>query len=206
MSGATEWLVEHDDPDDIGTAYEHIASREDAVAYLRQLVAQGKTAALYQLVPFEAKIDVTLHAPRKRKRDAELAKPTPPPRSAPDEKGAIDLPVEEAAGDSTSEVEGAAWPHAADAQGASAAEASAPTQPPTAGAANPASPVSVFDCEARFDHDPVCPGPAVFDPATRGRFCSVHIAVEETFRREMHRLHGDRNRPLAPIARLAHVG
>lgn len=70
-------------------------------------------------------------------------------------------------------------------------------------AEQPTSPVSVWDCEARFEHDPVCPGPAVFDPVSKGRFCGLHAQIPEGHRREMHRLHGFRNRPLAPVARLA---
>lgn len=65
------------------------------------------------------------------------------------------------------------------------------------------SSINVFDCEARFEHDPVCPGPEVFDPVSKGRFCGLHAQIPEGHRREMHRLHGHRNRPLAPIAKVA---
>lgn len=83
------------------------------------------------------------------------------------------------------------------------AAAQEPAPSPVVGSAgNPASPVHVFDCEGRFPNDPPCPPATTFDGATKGRFCLVHIEVEEHIRREMHRIHGHRNRPHEAMVRL----
>jgi hypothetical protein len=124
---------------------------------------------------------------------AELSKTPPPARTKETPRPPTD-PGESEAG----EPEGAASARAE--QGLASAESGAHRiDPPTV--SNLTSPV--FDCEARFEHDPVCPGPVAFDPVSKGRFCGLHAQIPEGHRREMHRLHGSRNRPLAPVARLA---
>jgi hypothetical protein len=127
----------------------------------------------------------------------ELSK-TPPPARTKETPCPPTDPGESEAG----EPEGAASAHA-EQELARVASGAYDLGSPTAGPNQPVSPVSVWDCEARFEHDPVCPGPAVFDPVSKGRFCGLHAQIPEGHRREMHRLHGHRNRPLAPVARLA---
>lgn len=188
MPDATgEWLVEYSSPDDIGSAYDHFDTIEKATDYLRGLARQGETATLYVRVPFEVQIGVTVKAPRKRRK-------TPPPADKP----GSDTPTGPGNGEA-GEPKGAAGPDAQDVNGADTSGAPAPL-PNTAGPSNPAGP---FSCEARFDGDPLCPGPAGRDPVTGGAFCAFHIVhVPERHRREMHRLHASRNRPV----RVAHAG
>jgi hypothetical protein len=127
----------------------------------------------------------------------ELSKTPPPARTKETPRPPTD-PGESEAG----EPKGAASARAE--QGLASAESGAHRIDPST-VSNLTSPVSVsvFDCEARFEHDPVCPGPVAFDPVSKGRFCGLHAQIPEGHRREMHRLHGHRNRPLAPVARLA---
>lgn len=63
--------------------------------------------------------------------------------------------------------------------------------PPTPSAA----PKTVFVCESNWPDDPPREGTITFDDKTRGRFCAFHGACDEAVRREMHKLHGHRNRP-----------
>lgn len=83
------------------------------------------------------------------------------------------------------------------------AAAQEPAPSPVVASAEPAASLSLWSCEASFPSDPACPGPAEFDPVTRGRFCSFHLVqVPEGHRREMHRIHGHRNRPHEAMVRL----
>lgn len=122
----------------------------------------------------------------------ELTKIPPPAGTESPMEGPPSGCTAGAAGDT----KGAASPRAAESE---TAVEPAPLRP----GPQQASPVQVFDCEGRFPNDPPCVGTIAFDPATRGRFCATHIAVDEGSRREMHRLHGDRNRPAAKARRIA---
>jgi hypothetical protein len=179
MPDATEWLVEYFDSD-TGTNYEHIEERDDAIAYLRQLVGQGRAATLYQRVPFEVQIGVTVKAPRKRRKSP-----------SPADKPGSDTP--------TGPGNGEAGDHSSNAGGMVPGGAH---NPAVAGSI-PAPATFPWTCEARFDGDPVCPARTDLDPATSGYFCAFHLAlVPLAFRLEMHRIHASRNRPV----RVAHVG
>jgi hypothetical protein len=129
MPESLEWLVEY--RDDGEPMFEHIASRDDAIDYVRQLVGQGRVAVLYQRVPFEVKVNVTVKAPRTRRK-------TPaPPLTGPGNGEAV-------------EPKGAASPHAEERQ---RAVEQAPLRP----GVEAASPVRAFDCEARLENNPECP-------------------------------------------------
>lgn len=188
MPDATEFLIEYLDSES-ETRYERIADSDDAIEYLRQLVGQGKAAILYQRVPFEVQIGVTVKAPRKRRK-------TPSPADKPDS----DAPSGPGNGEA-GEPEGAASPQAAERGGTVPAGAET-VEPTTSPVVLPAPAASLWVCEANFPDDLPCPGPVEFDPATRGRFCGLHAAVPEAFRREMHRLHKHRNAPAAAVVRL----
>lgn len=83
MPDATEFLIEYLDSES-ETRYERIADSDDAIEYLRQLVGQGKAAILYQRVPFEVQIGVTVKAPRKRRKTPSPAdKPASDPPTGP---------------------------------------------------------------------------------------------------------------------------
>lgn len=169
MPDTLEWLVEH--PDALGeTVYDHVASREDAIEFLRKLIGEGKTGSLYQRVPFTTRVDVTVQARRTRKKKEST--------------------------------EGAATPRAEEPTTKDAA-AQEPAPSPVVAPAEPTASLSLWVCEAGFLNDPACPGPAEFDPVTRGRFCGFHLVqVPEGHRREMHRIHGHRNRPHEAMVRL----
>jgi hypothetical protein len=160
MPDATEWLVNHVDDD--GEQYSRIADREDAIAYLRQLVLRGKAAALYQRVSFEVDVEVTVKAPRRRRKNS-------PPALEP----ASASPTGPGNGEA-GEPKGAASPNATEAKGADTSDAPA-RSPIAAGMSNPASPVFPWTCEARFDGDPDCLGQVWPDPATHGHFCEFHV-------------------------------
>lgn len=86
-------------------------------------------------------------------------------------------------------------PGSGDVLGAASSHAESPVTggtPATSPAGNPASPILV--CEASFPGDADCPGPVTYDPKSMGLFCALHAGVEVVARREMHRLHGQRNR------------
>jgi hypothetical protein len=187
MPDATEcWLVEIEE--ESGSRYEHVAGHDEVTAFLRELVQRGETVILYQRVPFEVQIGVTVKAPRKRRK-------TPPSADKPDPAPPPTGPGNGEAG----EPEGAAGPDAQDVNGADTSGAPAPL-PNTAGTSNPASP---FSCEARFDGDPSCSGHVERDPVTGGWFCALHMqCIPLSGRAEYHRRHASRNRPV----RVAHAG
>src|SRR4051812_41644710 len=187
MPDATEWLIEYTDSDG-EDRHDHIADREHAIEYLRQLIGQGKTATLYQRVPFEVQIGVTVKAPRKRRK-------TPSPADKP----GSDTPTGPGNGEA-GEPKGAAGPDAQDVNGADTSGAPAPLPNPV-GPSNPAGPAR--DCEARLDSAPACPGPVTWDSLSCGWFCGLHMAaIPPSGRIEMHRRHASRNRPV----RVAHAG
>lgn len=169
------WLVEYVDLDK-RTVYERFKNVDDAIPFLHKVLGSGQRPRPYKQVPVSLTIDVGIDTPKRRHRKKESK-----------EAGAADShAARSAAVDPGEAVHGPGG------------DAATPT------ASNLASPVNVWDCEARFDNDPACPGPAEFDPVTKGRFCGFHLAqVPDGHRREMHRLHGHRNRPTEPIAKVA---
>jgi hypothetical protein len=211
MPDATEWLVEYLDSES-ETRYERIAERDDAIEYLRQLVGQGKTAFLYQRIDFTVQIGVTVKAPRKRRK-------TPPPADQPGSdsptgpgNGEAGEPIPRE-GRSPADVRGAVHGEAVPGTASDCRESTEESRAPDSGDASDGekdgapkpepAPIPLWDCEARLDSAPPCPGPIHYDTFTHGRFCSVHMpAIQIAGRMELHRRNHARNRPV----RVAHAG
>jgi hypothetical protein len=181
MPDATEWLVESRDQDG-NPEFDHFDTLEEATLFLRERIERGhRDAMLYQHVPFEVQIGVTVKAPRKRRKNS-------PPAHDPDPAPPLTGPGNGAAGEHSSAA-GGMVPCGAH-------------NPAVAGSI-PAPATSSWTCEARFDGDPECPARTEWDSVTKGHFCSFHLAlIPESHRHEMHRLHASRNRPV----RVAHAG
>jgi hypothetical protein len=184
MPDATEFLVESRDQDG-APEFDHFDTIEEATLFLRERIERGhRDAMLYQRVPFEVQIGVTVKAPRKRRK-------TPSPADKP----GSDTPTGPGNGEA-GEPKGAASPSSLRVNGREESEVRV---------ADPTAPLvlaSVYSCEARFDGDPACPGPVAFDPISRGHFCGLHVGIPESGRLELHRKHASRNHPV----RVAHAG
>lgn len=244
MPDLREWLVVEIAADNANAFYD-FGSLEEATMFLRSVIGEGKKAQIYQHVPFTVNVDVTVQAPRKRRRKESKDEAATPNASESPDQGVAPAtetvpppsPVVATAGTNpasllslTPSTERAATPRAEEPTTKDAAAQEPAVSPVVASAeptaslispdaegidpspadslafagSNPASATNLFVCEASFPSDAACPGPAEFDPVTRGRFCSFHLVqVPEGHRREMHRIHGHRNRPHEAVVRLA---
>jgi hypothetical protein len=186
MPDATgEWLVEFVTSEQ-HTVYERFRNVNDAIPFLHKVLGMGQRPRLYRETPITLTIDVggeaPVKAPRKRRK-------TPPPADKP----GSDTPTGPGNGEAGELKEGAAGPVAQDVALAQRGE-SGQGAAPGATASNLASPF--YYCEAVFDHDVSCPGDLTLDPVSRGWFCPIHIGIPESNRREFHRRHASRNRPV----------